>query len=82
MSQYTINIDDDAIFQQINNIINAIFEKEMKRKYGDIDDVLSQAVKELVYFRKDEIVDRVIERATKEIVRKGLPKLLEKGCGE
>jgi len=31
-----------------------------------------------MYSKKDAIVDRVVDRATVEIVKKGLPKLLEK----
>lgn len=37
------------------------------------------AVKDLVYSHKDEIIDKVVDRAVKEMVRKGLPKLLERG---
>ena len=31
-----------------------------------------------MYSKKDTIIDRVVDRATVEIVKKGLPKLLEK----
>jgi beta-xylosidase len=31
-----------------------------------------------VYSRKDEIIDRIVDKAVKELVRKGLPKLLER----
>ena len=51
----------------------------MKLKYSGTGDVIACAVKELVYSQKDEIIEKVVDRATKEIVRKGLPKLLERG---
>ena len=79
MSNYVITIDDEKIIEQINGIINTVFTREIQNKYGATGDVLSQAVKDIVYSHKDEIIDKVVERATKEIVRKGLPKLLEKG---
>lgn len=78
MSSYTIQIDDAAVIEQINNIINTIFNREIKSKYSDTGDVFSVAVKELVYSHKDEIIDKVVDRAVKEIVRKGMPKLLER----
>lgn len=40
---------------------------------------MEKAVKDYIYSRKEDIIERVIDRATKEIVRKGVPKLLEKG---
>ena len=40
---------------------------------------IAAAVKDLVYLHKDEIIDKVVDRAMKEIVRKELPRLLERG---
>ena len=79
MSYYQIKIDDDAIIEQINIILDTILKQEMKRKYSGTGDVITCAVKELVYSQKDEIIEKVVDRATKEIVKKGLPKLLERG---
>jgi len=78
MSSYTIEVNDDVVTEQINNILNTIFNREIKSKYSDTGDVIAVAVKELVYSHKDEIIDKVVERAVKEIVRKGMPKLLER----
>ena len=78
MRNYVITIDDEKVTEQINGIINTIFNREIQSKYGNTGYEISQAVKDIVYSHKDEIIDRVVERATKEIVRKGLPKLLEK----
>ena len=79
MSYYQIKVDDAAIIEQVNSILNTIFIQEMKLKYSGTGDVIACAVKELVYSQKDEIIEKVVDRATKEIVRKGLPKLLERG---
>ena len=78
MSQYTINVDDAVVIEQINNIINTVFTREMKHKYGNVDNEIQQAVKEIVYSRKDEIIEKVISRASTEIVKKGMPKLFDK----
>lgn len=78
MSLYTIEIDDAVVTDQINGIINAIFKREINSKYSDTGHEISAAVKDIVYSHKDEIIEKVVERATKEIVRKGLPKLLER----
>ena len=82
MSTYAIQIDDKAVTDQITNILNTIVNREMASKYSVTGDVVASAVKEIVYSRKDEIVEMVVERAVKEIVRKGLPKLLERSEGK
>lgn len=79
MSIYQINLDDNAIVEQINNILDAIFQRQLNNKYSDTGHIIAAAVKDLVYSHKDEIIDKVVDRATKEIVRKGLPRLLERG---
>ena len=79
MSQYVIEIDDKSVTDQINGIINAVFKREINNKYGETGRKISRAVKDIVYSHKDEIIDKVVDRATKEIVRKGLPRLLERG---
>lgn len=78
MANYVITIDDAVVTEQIQKILNTIFERELHNKYGDTGYEISQAVKEIIYSHKDEIIDKVVERATAEIVRKGLPKLLER----
>ena len=79
MSIYQINLDDNAIVEQINSILDTIFQRQLNNKYSDTGHIIAAAVKDLVYSNKDEIIDKVVDRATKEIVRKGLPRLLERG---
>lgn len=78
MSLYTIEINDDAIKEQVQGILNTICNHELNNKYSESGREISAAVKDLVYSRKDEIIDMVVDRATREIVKKGLPKLLDK----
>ena len=77
MSLYQINIDDNAIVDQINNILNTILQRQLNNNYSDTGRIVASSVKDLIYSRKDEIIDKVVDRATKEIVRKGLSRLLE-----
>jgi hypothetical protein len=58
--------------------MNEAMNDELLRKYSRTGDEISKAVKDLVYSRKDEIIDRIVDKAVKELVRKGLPKLLER----
>lgn len=46
-------------------------------RYG-IREGVDKAIKQYVYSKKDTIIDRVVDRATVEIVKTGLPRLLEK----
>jgi len=41
-----------------------------------IRDGVDKAIKQYIYSKKELVIDRVVERATVEIVKKGLPKLL------
>ena len=78
MSLYTIEINDDAIKEQVQGILNTICNHELNNKYSESGREISAAVKDLIYSRKDEIIDMVVDRATREIVKKGLPKLLDR----
>lgn len=78
MSYYTIEIDDKVINEQIQGILNNCLNNELRLRYSGAGHEISAAVKELIYSRKDEIVEMVVDRAAKELVKKGLPKLIEK----
>lgn len=78
MSQYLIEIDDSVVQEQINRILNSMLNRGIQEKTSGVGYVISDAVKELIYSRKDEIVDKVVDRAVKEIVKRGLPKLMER----
>jgi len=60
-----------------NNILRdeASWQKIEVRR--GIKEGVDKAIKDYIYSKKDEIIERVIERASIEIVKKGLPKLLE-----
>ena len=47
-----------------------------------IRDSVDKVIRQYIYSKKDAIVDRAVERATVEIVKKGLPKLLEKAMAK
>ena len=78
MSLYTIEINDAAIKEQVQGILNTICNHELNNRYSESGREISAAVKDLIYSRKDEIIEMVVDRATREIVKKGLPKLLDK----
>lgn len=76
MSVYQIHIDDDIINEKVGNILNEVFLDELHRRYSRTNGEISEAVRELVYSHKDEIIDKVVSRATTEIVKKGIPKMI------
>lgn len=75
--QITVNISDDEIKDTILTSIKDSFRGQYETDFG-IRDATAAAVKELVYSRKDEIIEKCVDRASRELVRKGMPKLLEK----
>ena len=81
MSQFLIEVDENAIKEQIAGILNAVIKQELVSRYSDSGREISAAVKELVYSQKDRIIEMVVDRASAEIVRKGLPRLMNKMIG-
>ncbi|HHX79958.1 MAG TPA: hypothetical protein GX692_02720 [Acholeplasmataceae bacterium] len=71
---YIAEIVSQEIAKRI--VTNGYYENR-EAKYG-IREGVDKAIKQYIYSKKDEIIERVIERASAEIVRKGLPKLIEK----
>ena len=78
MSYFTISVDDKIIGEKISEILNTVLFDELESRYSSTNGEISQAVKELIYSHKDEIIDKVVDKATKEIVKKGLPKFIER----
>lgn len=78
MAQYVIEIDEKVIHEQIGKILNNILNRDLRSNYSDSGKEISLAVKDLVYSHKDEIIDKVVDRAVVEIVRKGMPKFLDR----
>ena len=82
MSYYTIEIDEKVVDEKIGNILNLEVNRYLATVCHASYATVADAVKEIVYSRKNEIIETVVERATKEIVKKGLPKLLERYSDE
>jgi len=59
---------DSFLFENYSGIKK---EERIGIRYG-----IEKAIKEYIYSKKDEIIERVVERASVEIVKKALPKLL------
>lgn len=75
-----INIPDERIVELVEKaIVESILENRRENReaqYG-VRSGMDKAVKEYIYVNKDKIIERVVERASTEIVKKGLPKLIE-----
>lgn len=82
-----INIDEHRINKAVEKeIVSKVMERRTaecwEAKQG-IRKGIESAVRELIYAEKSNIIDAVVKRASVEIIKKGLPKLLaELGKGE
>ena len=76
-----IKIDEahiaELVSQEIASLIVAEHRYENREAEFGIRDGVDKAIKQYIYSKKDAVIDRVVERASVEIVKKGLPKLLE-----
>jgi Cys-tRNA synthase (O-phospho-L-seryl-tRNA:Cys-tRNA synthase) len=77
-----IEIDEkyitELVSQEIAKRIVAEHGYESREGKFGIREGVDKAIKQYIYSKKDEVIERVVDRASVEIVKKGLPKLLEK----
>lgn len=77
-----IEIDEkyitELVSQEIAKRIVTDHEYESRETRFGIRDGVDKAIKQYIYSQKDVIIDRVVDRASVEIVKKGLPKLIER----
>ena len=79
--EYKVTIDEKVIEEllqkELLNEITRLATRQSSFRY-DMKDAIGKAIKEYIYENKEKIIEMVVDRASKEIVKKGLPKLLEK----
>jgi len=77
-----IEIDEnhiaELVSQEIARRIVAEHGYENREAKIGIRDGVDKAIKQYIYSKKDEVIDRVVDRASVEIVKKGLPKLIDR----
>ena len=72
------NIEEEFVVDAVvKSIMKNLSYEGTEARYG-VRKGCEIAVKQFIYSRKEEIIEKVIEKASKEIVRKGLPKLIER----
>ena len=74
---FTVVFDEEKIRHMISGIVENYVESEIKLAMFRENGAIRTWIKEALYSHKDEIIDRVVERASKEMVRKGLNRMLE-----
>lgn len=84
MAEITITVNEEDISKLVVEKIAVAMAREytgesIDAKHG-IRKGVEQAVKDYVYSRKDEIIEKCVDRASLELMKKGLPKLLEMGA--
>ncbi len=76
-----ITIDEDYITELVSQEIAARIVTEGRYENREakkgIREGVDKAIKQYIYSRKEDVIERVVNRASVEIVKKSLPKLLE-----
>lgn len=75
---YIAEMVSQKIAEQIAKRIVTEYKYENREAKIGVRDGVEKAVKQYIYSEKDSIIERVVDRASVEIVRKGLPKLLDR----
>jgi hypothetical protein len=79
-----INLDDKELKDLMSeHLIRQVLAQvrsnpESRDAYFGMRQGVEKAVKQYLYASKEAIIERVVERASNEMVKKGLSKLLEK----
>ena len=79
--EITIKIDEAKIAELVENMIaKDVFQNYRglgrEAQFGVMNGV-DKAVKAYIYSQKDRIIEKCVNRASTELVRKGVPKLIE-----
>jgi hypothetical protein len=77
-----IEIDESYIAELVSQeiakrIVTEHCYENREAKIG-IREGVDKAIKQYIYSKKDSVIERVVDRASVEIVKKGLPKLLDR----
>ena len=75
---FEINIDEEKLQESL--ILEMV--KSTTNNYEvkfELQKAIKEAIKQYIYHNKEEIIQKVVERAAREIVKKGLPILIERG---
>lgn len=77
-----IEIDEsyisELVSQEIARRIVTEHYYESREAIIGIRDGVNKAIRQYIYTRKNEVIERVVDKAAVEIVKKGLPKLLDR----
>ena len=79
-----IEIDDVELREMVMARATDLIAKEMVNRYdelsnrGGVKTGIEKGIKEAIYKHKDEIIEKCVNRASAEIVRKAVPKLLDR----
>jgi hypothetical protein len=82
MAEITITVNEEDISKLVVEKIASAMARTYSAESSDtkwgIRKGVEQAVKDYVYSHKDEIIEKSVDRASTELVKKGLPKLIER----
>ncbi len=76
--QISIDIDEEELQKKVMKELAA----KMTSSYRTVENnffrlAVNESVRQIVYAEKQSIIDTVVERATREIVKRALPQLME-----
>ena len=82
MTEITITINENDIeklvVEKIASAMVRTYSAESTDTKWGIRKGVEQSVKDYVYSHKDEIIEKCVDRASSELIKKGLPKLIER----
>lgn len=86
MAEITITVNDNEIAQIVTTLIAERMAKEYsaesrETKYG-IRQGVEKSVKDYIYSQKDLIIEKCVARASAELARKGVPRLINTWGGK
>ena len=73
-----IEIDEKELRKEVTDIIARKLTQSWTSERNMFKQIIAESVREVVYSQKEEIINMVVGRATREIVSKSIPKLLDK----
>lgn len=73
----TVEISDEELKSAVLQVVAREYDREFSADRRNVNRVVAECVREIIYKDKEQIVDRIVGQASRECKSKAVKKLLE-----
>ena len=73
----TVEVSDEEIKNAVLQVVSIAYDREFSADRRNVNRVVAECVREIIYKDKERIVDRIVAQASRECKSKALKKIIE-----